>query len=131
MASARTLPAAISYFAIVFGAGFVLGAGRTLLLAPLIGQTGAVLAELPVMLAISWWAARQEMRRWQIADSSAAAAMGLIAFALLMAAELALAVTLGGLSARQWLAGLWTTPGLLGLGGQIVFAMLPWRLTGG
>jgi hypothetical protein len=56
--------------------------------------------------------------------------MGLIAFALLMLAELALARVLAGQSVRQWAAGLLTPAGALGLAGQVGFALMPWWVRG-
>ena len=56
---------------------------------------------------------------------AAHAVMGFVAFALLMAAELALSLALGAPSATAWLAGLASAPGLLGLAGQVAFAVFP------
>lgn len=114
------------YFALVFAAGFVLGAIRTLLLAPRVGDFAAVAIELPVMLAVAWFACGAVLR-WTPPGQGfgARAAMGLVAFALLMAAELALALLLGVPSISAWLAGLTSAHGLLGLAGQIVFAIFP------
>lgn len=108
------------YFAAIFALGFVLGAVRTLALAPWIGETGAVLAELPVILAASWFAAGRLARplgpalRLRIA-------MGGFAFALLMAAEAGLGAALGAAP----FAGLATPAGALGLAGQFLFAAFP------
>lgn len=118
--------AAIAYWAVVFALGFVLGTLRTLWLAPAIGLLPATLAELPVMLAASWWASGWLVRRFQIASATAALTMGGLAFALLMAAELGLAIVLMELSPAQWLAGLRQPHALIGLAGQLVFAALPW-----
>ena len=51
--------------------------------------------------------------------------MGLFAFAVLMIAEFALARLLTGLSATEWAASLLSAAGALGLGGQVVFALIP------
>jgi len=118
--------AAIAYWAVVFALGFVLGTLRTLWLAPAIGLLPATLAELPVMLAASWWSSGWLVRRWQIASTTAALTMGGLAFVLLMAAELGLAMVLMELSSAQWLAGLRQPHALIGLAGQLVFAALPW-----
>ena len=114
------------YFALVFAAGFVLGAIRTLLLAPRVGDLAAVAIELPVMLAVAWFACGAVLRWVKPGQGIAArAVMGLLAFALLMAAELALALLLGVPSTSAWLVSLTSAHGLLGLAGQIVFAIFP------
>jgi len=120
----QSIKAALAYWGAIFALGFVLGTVRTLWLAPGIGETGAVLVELPVMLVASWLAAGAFTRRFGIASAGQAAAMGLLAFALLMASEAVLAVLLGqGLA--QWLGAMTRTPGALGLAGQAVFAIMP------
>ncbi|MGE3690130.1 MAG: hypothetical protein AB7F98_01975 [Novosphingobium sp.] len=116
---------ALAYSAAIFALGFVLGALRTVLLVPRIGALGAVLAELPLTLAASWLCARQVLRRRPLSGRGAALAMGALAFALLIGAELALGVALFGQSAGQWLAALGTVPGLAGLAGQVLFALMP------
>lgn len=120
------LRAAIAYWAIVFALGFVLGTIRVLWIAPLVGVLPATVIELPVMLGASWWAADWLMRRFAITQAGPALAMGALAFALLMGAECALAVMLSGESPAQWLAGLRQPHALLGLAGQVVFALMPW-----
>jgi hypothetical protein len=82
------------------------------------------------MLAISWLTCRWIVRRLAVpASILARLAMGTFAFALLISAELALAVALGE-SPGAALASLATTPGLLGLTGQIAFALMPLALLG-
>jgi hypothetical protein len=81
---------AIVYFASVFSIGFVLGAARTLWIAPWLGERTAELAEMPVMVAVSFFAARALMRRRGGAlGIRAAALVGVAALALLLCAELA------------------------------------------
>lgn len=121
------LRAAVTYWALVFAVGFVLGTVRTLWLAPAVGPLAAVAIELPLILAVSWLAARRVLRWWPPQSEGAALAMGGIAFAVLMAAELGLAVAFG-IAPGAWLESLATPPGLLGLAGQIGFALLPWWL---
>ena len=74
------------YVAAVLSAGFVLGVLRTLVLFPLLGALGAVLVELPVILAVAWWVCSRILRRWPLLPP-AALGMGVIAFLLLMLAE--------------------------------------------
>lgn len=124
------IAAAWRYLAGIFALGFVLGTVRTLWLAPLIGPVAAIACEVPLLLLASWWWATRLLRRYRLGSRGQALAMGGIAFALLMVGELALAMTMGGQSAGQWLAALGEPAGALGLAGQIVFALIPaliWR----
>ena len=116
---------ALVYLAAIFALGFVLGTVRTLWLAPAVGPLAAVALELPVMLGASWWLARRMAARRPLPSRGAALAAGGIAFALLMLAELSLGMALFGQSANEWLAALATPPGMLGLAGQALFALMP------
>ena len=122
--------AAAAYWAVVFTGAFALGVIRSLWLAPQIGALAAVACEVPLVLALSWWAARRITARWRIPGGGPALAMGLIAFTVLMLAELGLAGLLAGQSPQQWAASLFTAVGVLGLGGQLLFALIPWWVTG-
>ncbi|MEQ5788344.1 hypothetical protein J3454_10605 [Erythrobacter sp. NFXS35] len=122
--------AGLAYWGIIFALGFVLGTIRTLWLAPMIGLLPATALELPLMLAASWIAAGWLIRRFGIGTGGEALAMGALAFALLMLAECALAVVLAGQSPAQWLAGFGEPHALLGLAGQVVFALIPWWRAG-
>jgi predicted MFS family arabinose efflux permease len=59
----RVLKAAATYFVLVFGAGFVLGAIRVTWIVPRIGARAAVLLETPLVLAVSVLAALWRNRR--------------------------------------------------------------------
>jgi hypothetical protein len=63
------LKAGVLYFALVFGAGFVLGAIRTLWIAPRLGTRLAELMETPIMLVITILAARWTVRRLDLCYS--------------------------------------------------------------
>ena len=120
------ISAAALYFAIVFAAGFGLGTLRVFVIAPALGEGAAVALELPVMLALSWLACRQVLLRIPVAPSPAPRlAMGGLAFALLMAAELVLSVAAFGRTVADHIAAYQTAPALLGLAGQIAFALFP------
>ena len=118
------LRAGVLYFLAVFALGFALGALRVLFIAPRVGELVAVCLELPVMLAFSWWICGRLARG--LDGAGARIAMGALAFALLMAAEAALAIQGFGLTLAGWLAGLLTLPGKVGLAGQLAFALMPW-----
>lgn len=121
----RVLVAATRYFSLIFALGFVLGAVRVSMVAPVFGAIRAVLIESPLMLAASAWWARRVLCRCGIKRLGDAAAMGLIAFAELMLAELVLAWALAGKTPWQWLADMAQDAGLIGLGAQLGFALIP------
>ena len=122
----RVAAAAATYWAIVFALGFVLGTIRVLWVIPLVGLLPANLIELPIILGGSWLASGWLVRRFAMVSSGEALAVGLLAFAILMAAECTLAGVLSGQTPVQWLAGLRQPHALLGLAGQVVFALMPW-----
>lgn len=116
-------PAALSYVVPVFAVAFLLGALRVTLVSPQTGPLLAVALEVPVVLALSWLVAGRVLARWPM-PWPGRLAMGTLAFALLMLAELALALAFGQTPAR-FLADLATPPGALGLAGQIGFGLVP------
>jgi hypothetical protein len=89
----RSVEAAIGYFAVVFGMGFLLGTLRVLLIAPRLGEELAVVVELPVMLTVSWLACGRIID-WLSVPAVLAQrfAMGGLAFVLWMAAETGVSV---------------------------------------
>ncbi len=123
----RIASAAIVYWAMVFALGFVLGTVRVLWVIPRVGLVPATLMELPLILAASWFAAGWLVRRFVLASPGEALTVGALAFVILMVAECALASVLNGQSPADWLAGLRQPHALLGLAGQVVFALMPWR----
>jgi hypothetical protein len=119
------MKAGATAFALVFVAGFVLGTIRVLVVVPRTGETTAVLLELPVMLAISWFATGWTIRRFDLHAADSRAIMGATAFSLLMLAEAALAVAVFGTSLGEWARGQTHPPGSYGLVGQIAFGLMP------
>ena len=119
------LSAALAYWAFVFAAGSVLGTLRVTLLAPQVGPLAAVACEVPLMLVISLWGAARVLRRWPLAGRTARLAMGAVAFALLIAAEAALARLAFGQALSGWAQDIATPHGALGFAGQVVFALIP------
>lgn len=88
---------ALRYFALVFGAGFLLAFVRVPLLVPRFGERVAELIEIPVMLAVIVAAARWLVRRHGRAVAPGAwAAVGGLALAFLVAAELLVGYALLG-----------------------------------
>lgn len=114
----------LRYNAIIFGFAFAMGMARTLVIAPRIGATSAALLEVPIVVAVSWGAARRLLRHRSFVVRQRAA-MGSTAFTLTMASEITLAGWLRGLSVLEWLAEIATPLGLVGLSGQIAFGLIP------
>jgi hypothetical protein len=50
--------AGLAYFVVAFGFGFLLGTFRMLVIVPAVGEISAVMLEMPIMLAISWFSSR-------------------------------------------------------------------------
>ena len=118
--------AATAYFGIVFGLGFVLGTARVLLVAPALGDLAATLVELPLMIGASWIACGWVLRRWPVPGRwSPRLALGALAFALLIGAEVLLGRVGFGRDLAGQVAAMSSPAGITGLLGQIVFALLP------
>lgn len=114
------------YATIVFAAGFVLGTLRALAVAPLVGETTAVLLELPVILAISWVACQLVIRHLAVPPAlDARATMGVVALAAILAAEAFIVLPMLGRSPAEFLATFRSIPAMVGLGGQLVYALFP------
>ncbi|HYC23067.1 MAG TPA: hypothetical protein VEI94_10205, partial [Candidatus Bathyarchaeia archaeon] len=87
----RALNAGAVYFALVFGAGFALGAIRLLVVVPRLGARTAELIEAPIMLAVTFLAARWTVSRLAVPPAwTRRLAMGGVALALLLALEFTL-----------------------------------------
>ena len=117
---------AVSYWAIVFGAGFLLGVSRTLWVAPAIGEMWAELGEMPIMFAVVVLASRSIVQRFGIRSRVIALEVGLLALALLIAAELALVVGLRQMSVGDYLDSRNPVSGTVYLVMLLVFAAMPW-----
>ena len=80
----QIMKAGILYFALVFGAGFVLGTIRTLFVVPRVGTRMAELLETPIMLVVTIVAAQWIIRRLAVPPTgSSRLGMGCIALGFL------------------------------------------------
>jgi len=101
----KILKAGGLYFALVFGAGFVLGPIRILWAVPRFGERMAELMETPIMFAVTILAARWVVRRLAVPPKpSDRLGMGFTALGLLLVAEFTLVLWLRGLSISDYLA---------------------------
>lgn len=122
----RALAAGAVYFLLIFLLGMALGTVRVLLIEPRIGTLASVLVELPFMLAASWFVCGRLIRYLSVpAALSSRAAMGGLAFLLLMGAELGLSLFAVDGTIREHFANYGQAAPLIGLLGQIAFASFP------
>jgi len=120
------LKAGLAYFLVVFAFAFAMGVLRVLVLIPRLGEVAAVLLEVPLVVAASWWACRRATAHWQVSAASAdRLTMGALAFGLLMALEWVLSVTAFGRTSAQFLQAMATPAGAIGLAAQVAFGLMP------
>ena len=101
----QIVKAAVLYFALVFGTGFVLGTIRTLWVVPRLGTRTAELLEAPFMLVATVVAARWVVARLAVPSMpSARLGMGCIALGLLLLTEFGPMLWLRSLSIKEYLA---------------------------
>jgi hypothetical protein len=116
----------LAYFALVFGAGFVLGALRVSFLVPRLGERVSELSEMPVMFAVIFLAAGFVVRRFAVPPAmSARLGTGLLGLGLLLAAELLLAVVLQARSLADYVASRDPVSGSVYLAMLALFALMP------
>jgi hypothetical protein len=125
------LKAALSYFALVFGAGFALGAVRVPFLVPRLGMRTAELLEAPVMLAVVFFAARFVVRRFALpARDSLRLLVGATALALLLIAEVALVVLVQRQALSAYIASRDPVSGSVYLALLALFTAMPLLIRG-
>lgn len=122
------LKAGFAYALIVFAFAFLTGALRTALLALEMGLTpvAAVLIELPIILFLAWIVCGAVLRRMQVpARIDLRCAVGAVALVGIIALEFALATAMSGSSFAEFVASYSRPEVILGLIGQIAFALFP------
>jgi hypothetical protein len=120
------LKAGALYFGLVFGAGFVLGAIRTVWVVRRFGTRTAELMEMPIMLAVTIVAARWTVLRLAVPSlPSARLGMGGVALFLMLVAEFWLVLWLRGLSIREYLGTRDPVSGTVYYVMLAVFAVMP------
>jgi hypothetical protein len=121
-----SLRAGFIYFVVVFTIGFVLGAIRVLVVIPRTGELIAILIELPLMLTASWFVCKSLISRFQVAPKTIDRfIMGASAFSFLLVAEIALSTSVFGNPLNSAFVGYLTLHGIIGLCGQLAFAVFP------
>ncbi len=121
----RILKTAALYFLLVFGAGFLLGIGRVLLVVPLLGERVAELLEMPLMLGVIVATARWVVRHRLDARQFSALCVGFIALSLVLVADLAVGIWLRGMSAAEVYLNRDPVSGAAYYAALLLFAVMP------
>ena len=121
----QILRAAVFYFLLVFGVGFLLGIGRVLLIVPLLGERTAELLEMPLMLGVIVAAARWVVRRRFDARQFSALCVGFIALGLVLVADLAVGIWLREISAAEVFLNRDPVSGAAYYAALLLFAVMP------
>jgi hypothetical protein len=120
------IKAGLSYFALVFGAGFILGSVRVSFLVPRIGERIAELIETPFMFVVVLLSARFVARRFALpVATSARLTVGFLALGLLLAAEFLLAAAIQDRSLGEYIASRDPVSGTVYLAMLVLFALMP------
>lgn len=123
------LRAILLYFAIVFGAGFLLGPIRVLALEPRLGPVFATLCESPFLITAMIIAARWVPSATNLSrDRSALLCMGFGALALQQLADYGVGIGIRGLTASEQIAHFATPEGGIYAALLILFALMPFLI---
>lgn len=123
--SMRILQTAVLYFLLVFGAGFVLGTGRVLLVVPLLGERAAELLEMPLMFAVIVAAARWVVRHRLDARQPSALPVGFIAMGFVLLADLVVGIWLRRMSPAEVFLNRDPVSGAAYYAALLLFAAMP------
>lgn len=122
----KILRAGLLYFAMVLGAGFVLGMFRVPFLVPRLGERWAELAEMPIMAAVIFYSAGYILRRYpEINRTRKSLWVGFLALDFSVSAELALATVLQQQTLAEFIGSRDKVSGSVYLVLLLVFALMP------
>lgn len=119
----------MTYYALVFGAGFALAFIRVPFLVPHFGVRVAELTEMPVMLVVIYFAARWIVRK-HLAGATATTWLttGLIALALLLLTEFSVVLWLQRMTVRDAILNRDPVSGAAYAISLLLFALMPWLI---
>lgn len=122
----RAINAGLLYFVGVFAAGFAFGGIRLMLVVPAVGETWAVVIETPFILGLSWLLCVRAIRKFQVdTRTQSRLLMGAVAFVCLLVAEYVLWTGMFANPPATFLPRYQTLSGLIGLFGQLLYAVFP------
>lgn len=118
--------AALIFGSGLFAIGFALAIPRELWVKPWLGEIGAVMVELPIILGFAWWLSvalmRAHRRNW---NRVTRLVMGIGALMCLLLAELMLGILVLGQTLTSFLTTFLTVKGLAGLAAQALACSFP------
>lgn len=124
------LKACLTYFLLVFSAGFILGIPRVLLLVPKFGERYAELIEIPVMLVVIYFAARFIVKKFgQVINTTEFLYSGIMAFILLLIIEFTIVLGLQGISVHEYFITRDPVSGTAYFASLIIFMVMPYYLS--
>lgn len=122
----QIIEAALLYFALVFGLGFLLGAIRVPFVVPCLGVRKAELLEMPFMLVGIVLAAWFVVKQFVIPNTLFAyLSVGILALSLVLIAELLLVVCMQKQTIGQYIASRDAISGSVYLVLLLIFALMP------
>lgn len=122
----KTLRAALVYFAIVLGTGFVLGVFRVSILVPRIGERWAELAEMPIMGTVIFLAAGYILRRFpEICLPARSLVAGFLALVFSVVTEVGLAILIQNQTVTDFIRSRDKVSGSVYVALLLVFAVMP------
>jgi hypothetical protein len=117
--------AAVLYFALVFGAGFLLGLIRIPFVVPHLGERTSELLEAPLMLIVIMLAANWIVTKFQLPPGFSRLGVGAIAFVLGILFEFTLVLKLRGLTLNEYFQTRDAISGAVYYLTLILFALMP------
>lgn len=122
----KTVIAALVYFGLVLGTGFMLGIIRVPFIVPKIGERWAELAEMPIMATVIFISSGYVLNQFpEIQTSTRSLIAGFLALALSVCAELGLAVALQNQTLIEYIASRDKVSGSVYLLLLAFFALMP------
>lgn len=120
------LRAALAYFGVVFGVGFLLGLLRVPLLVPRIGERWAEILEMPFMLVAIGLSARWMVAKFGFRGRGGAALWtGIIAAAILLLVEFGIVLVVRGMTLAEFISRRDPVSGTLYYLMIFIFALVP------